>query len=47
MAQLLAVSAATIDRLLGDVKVAASGRPAPPGRLLLGDPARGADPHVQ
>ena len=38
-AQLLAVSAATIDRMLGDVKVAASRRPSPTGRLLLRDPS--------
>jgi hypothetical protein len=38
-AQLLAVSAATIDRMLGDVKVAGGGRPSPAGRLLLRNPS--------
>jgi hypothetical protein len=46
-AQLLAMSAATIDRMLGDVKGCGGGRPSPASRLLLRDPPRGADPNVQ
>jgi hypothetical protein len=46
-AQLLAVSAATIDHMLGDREDCGGGRPSPAGRLLLRDPSRGADPDVQ
>ena len=42
-----AISAATIDRLLVDAKIAAAGGRRRRVGLLLGDPARGADPHVQ
>ena len=43
----LSVSAATIDRMLVDVKIAAAGGRRRRVGLLLGDPPRGADPHVQ
>ena len=43
--RVLAISAATIDRLLVDVKIAASGGRR--RRILFGNPARGPDPHVQ
>ena len=45
--RVLAISAATIDRMLGDVKVAAAGGRRRRVGLLLGDPSRGADPDVQ
>jgi hypothetical protein len=47
--RVLAISAATLDRMLGPTKLAAAGgrRPAPPYGLLFGDPSRGADPDIQ
>jgi hypothetical protein len=44
----LAISAATIDRVLGNVKIAASGgKRRRAAFYLFGDPARGSDPEVQ
>jgi hypothetical protein len=43
--RVLAISATTIDRLLGDIKVAAGQTET--CRLLLGNSARGSDPHVR
>src|SRR3954453_312657 len=43
----LGISAATIDRLLVDVKIAASGGRRRRAGFYFGNPARGPDPHVQ
>jgi hypothetical protein len=43
----LAISAATIDRVLGDVKVAASGGKRRRAGFYSANPARGSDPDVQ
>ncbi|MET4324037.1 hypothetical protein [Bradyrhizobium sp. RT5a] len=45
--RVLAIGAVTIDRLLVDAEIAASGGQAAPRRILFGNPARGPDPDVQ